>query len=624
MREFKHHLLAGGTFALLLFAVERVLVARVHLSSQPSPDGVTGWLLATAALYLGIGLAFAALVGMLPHVRKRPWLVIHLAAATTRVAAVLGVPSWYATLATAGIAALLAHPLWWLARRSVGAGALAATLATAGVVALCVVHPRGLTPPPPTPAADAPPGAPDIVVVVLDTVRRDHVSAYGHTRATTPSFDAIAASGALLEQAWSASPWSLPSHVTLFTGLNPTAHGAHYEHPVFDRAAPTLAELLGEHGYLTVGVSGNPWLSRDNGSARGFARWSDNEPVRDLSRCFLYRWLWADNLIRSKGGEDSVAQARDALLADRERPLLLFVNVFEAHSPYDAVPADCGRAFLEPGTSGWAVRRMSDRLELAQTAGTSFVPQGEDKVLSDAIYDGAVHCADALLGEVMAAVDSSGRPTVVLALADHGENLGEHAMVGHHYGLYDLLTHVPAAIAYEGEIPAGSSLAAPVRMADMLPTLLDYAGVPEESWPATEGLSLRPWLSGTATSAPPEREVFAEHYVPVFILEAFRFARPAGAFSEIDRRRRTVVQRGRRYEVDSSGGETLFDLRADPGEQRDLLAAGAHPAAGELRGLLSAWIGTTAAPWGVGPDGPPETGLDAETEERLRALGYIH
>ncbi len=622
MREFKHHLLAGATFAVLLFAAERCLVARVHLGSQPSPDGVTGWLLGTAGLYLVMGLGFGALARSVPVVRTRPWIVIHAAGLLTIIAAMVTVPNFYGTLATAGLAAFLGHPVYWLITRSARMEVAASALALVATGLLCVLHPRGLAGPQLAGPGPAAADAPDIVVVVLDTVRRDHVSAYGYALPTTPAFDAVAGHGALLDQAWSASPWSLPSHVTLFTGLSPTVHGAHYEHPVYEEEAPTLAELLADHGYLTVGASGNPWLSRDNGSARGFVHWHDNEPVRDLARCFVYRWIRADNLTRTKGGEQSVLQAREALLAERDRPLLLFVNLFEAHSPYDAVPATCGRAFLPEGTSRWAVRRMSDRLELAQTAGTSFLPQGEDKILADAIYDGAVRCADDLLGEVLAAVEQTGRPTVVVVLSDHGENHGEHAMVGHHFGLYDLLTHIPVAIRYPAEIPAGQTLDAPVRMADLMPTLLDYAGVPAERWPATEGLSLRGALAGAEHL--PQRDVFAEHYLPVFVLEAFRFARPAGAFSEVDRRRRTVVHGRYRYEADSRGDETLHDLRSDPMEQHDLLGTERDEPVEDLRQRLAAWVTDTAQPWGDRPEGLPDTGLDPETEERLRALGYIH
>ena len=627
MRDHKSALLVGPLFGLALFVAERCIVARVHLRAIPGGDELGRWLLGTAALYGVCGALLGAAALALPAVRQRPWIVAHLATATTIALAFLLVPSWYATLVTAAAAGAITHLAWAPVRLWRGAPLVATGLLAGAAIALSLVRPAPLPSAPPleTTAPAPPSDAPDILLLVLDTVRRDRVSAYGAPRATTPAFDALAGRGALLESARVSSPWSLPTHATLFTGRSPGSHGAHYEHPRLDPSVPTLAAILGAHGYRTAGVSANPWLSPHNGSARGFEQWFDAAPVRDLARCFVLRWATGGSRLRTKGGEVVAARARDLLAADRSadpRPLFLFVNVFEAHAPYDAVPADCGSAFLPEGADRADVARLATDLELAQTAGTSFLPQDEEVALSLALYDGAVHCADRVLGQILDAAAGSGRPTVTVALSDHGESLGEHGLVGHHHGLHDLLIRVPAAVAYPGEIPAGSRVEAPVRGVDVLPTLLDYAGVAPAGWPAVEGRSVRGLLAGGEDPLADGRAAFAEHFRPVFVLEAFRLARPAGRYEQVDRRRRAVFHRGYRFEEDSRGDRRLFDLTRDPLERDDLLARGEIPAA--MPALLDRLASQPA--WDAPPlaDGAlPATGLDDRTLEYLRELGYV-
>ncbi len=625
MRDLKSAFLLGPGFGLALFVAERSIVARVHLEAMPGGDEVAAWLGSTAAIYLAVGGILGGLLLILPPVRRQPWLVAHLATGLVIGLAVALLPNWYGTLLTAAVAGAATHLLWLPMRRwPLSSVPLLGALALIAAV-LCVVRPPGVPVAAPTTSTGPGVEGPDIVLVVLDTVRRDRVSAYGGPHPTTPAFDSVAARGALVEGAYVSSPWSLPSHVTLFTGLSPGLHGAHYEHPRLEAGAPTLAELLAERGYRTVGVSANPWINRANGSARGFEEWHDTAPVHDVARCFVLRWLLLDRFARTKGGEQTAERALAALTRDDDRPLFLFANVFEAHSPYDAVPAECGEAFLPDDTDRREVRRLSDRLELAQTAGASYRTEGDDASLALALYDGAVHCADRILGQILDGLPRPGRPTVTVVLSDHGESLGEHDLVGHHYGLYDSLIRVPMAVALDGEIRPGSRVAGPVRGVDLLPTVLDYAGVSLPPQLGIEGRSRRGHLAGRETDAEPgDLGAYAEHYTPVFILEAFRLARPAGRYDRVDRRRRAIFTDGYRFEEDSRGERRLFDLERDPGERTDLLVRGELPDV--MPDLLDRMAARPA--WPADPDtaadpGPPATGLDERTLEYLRELGYV-
>ncbi len=623
MRDLKSSLALGPAFGLGLFVAERCIVARVHLRAMPGGEGLTGWLAATALLYLIFGALLGALALALPPVRRRPWLIPHLATGTVIALTVAILPNWYGTLLTAAAAGLGTHLLWLPVRRWPVAALPALTVVGTLAAVLCVIRPAGV----PmsmsaSPIQAATEGAPDIALVVLDTVRRDRVSAYGGPHPTTPAFDRVAAEGALIEGAFVSSPWSLPSHATLFTGLSPGNHGAHYEHPLLDPGFPTLAAILARHGYRTVGVSANPWITQQNGSARGFDEWHDTAPVHDVARCFVLRWLIADRLLRTKGGDRTIQVTETLLSRDDERPVFLFVNVFEAHSPYDAVPAGCGQAFLPPDTSPRTVRRLADRLELAQTAGAGYLPEGEERELTLALYDGAVLCADQILEQVLEVLADRDRPRVTVVLADHGESLGEHGEVGHHFGLYDLLIRVPMAVSYPGEIPPGHRVAGPVRGVDLLPTLLDYAGVSPA--PAGEGFSVRGALAGRGDPGMSQRAAFAEHYTPVFVLEAFRLARPAGRYDQVDRRRRALFSGRYRYEEDSRGERRLYDRVRDPAEEYDLLVTGelppAMPSILDRMTARDAWRG---GPWQGPGANSTDTGLDERTLEYLRELGYV-
>ena len=185
----------------------------------------------------------------------------------------------------------------------------------------------------------APPGAPDVVLIVLDTVRARNVSAYGYDRETTPNFDALAAEGALFLRATSPSNWSLPSHASLFTGLFASGHGAHSENYHLREDVPTLAGTLAEAGWESVCFTANPWISDALGTARGFD-WSDESwrsggvgaLMNSTSRMLDYLGFRASE---DKGGSQ-VASNFDEWLAARPvdaGPYFVFLNFIEAHFP---------------------------------------------------------------------------------------------------------------------------------------------------------------------------------------------------------------------------------------------------------------------------------------------------
>ncbi|ERG89488.1 MAG: arylsulfatase A related enzyme, partial [halophilic archaeon J07HX5] len=299
---------------------------------------------------------------------------------------------------------------------------------------------------------------PNVVLVVLDTARRDRVSAYGYDRETTPNFDQFATDATLYTDPVTQAPWSVPSHASLFTGAYPAEHGASTVRPVFGADAP-LAERLRRGGYATAAVSANPYVRPANGFARGFEEFHGPSrprgaavpaPVVDklsrITRPTVHK-LTAARLRRPLERLFGLVKRRDAptvgtntdgpvadwlpaqvasVVARLSEPYFLFVNITTAHLPRSPAPAALER-FVDP--------------ELRETP---VVPNERTNALRDGLsererqaltqlYDADLRTADTQLGEVLAIVDDA----FVAVVSDHGEHLGEFGLVGHQYSVFE-------------------------------------------------------------------------------------------------------------------------------------------------------------------------------------------
>ena len=334
---------------------------------------------------------------------------------------------------------------------------------------------------------------PSFVVVVLDTVRADHTSAYGYHRDTTPNLALLSTRGVRFERAYATGHWSLPSHASLFTGLLVSRHGAHSEHLALDAHHPTLAEVLARHGYETANFTGNAWIGPGIGMTRGFQRnhesWRSYHVDIMLLGSRVYRALLAPDW--DKGGSETVAAIR-RWLSEREapRPYFLFVNLYEPHGPYQHVPRVFRRRFTDPDLSLHALEAIGNRVMTATQNGNLLSDDDAETGLD--LLDGAIAASDAMLGEILEMV---GHDPVVVVLSDHGELFGEHTLFGHSNALYEPLIRIPMVIA-GGALPSGLVAEEVVSLVDIMPTLLALAGI--ES-PAVDGIDLRPLLGKAAS-----------------------------------------------------------------------------------------------------------------------------
>jgi arylsulfatase A-like enzyme len=434
------------------------------------------------------------------------------------------------------------------------------------------------------------PRAPDIVLVLVDTLRADRLGCYGNEAGLTPFLDSFANSGVRFANAYAASAWTNPSVAALFTSRFPSQ--THITG--FDSAlAPdeeTLAERLADVGYRGVGEVANLRLTTKLGFSQGFARWKtfgDGKPradyVVDDLRTYLdrrRRWLpWG---------------------RWRRAPLFLYLHFMEPHGPYD--PPDAIRQTVAGGVDADRVADVNRRF--LDYDWQSLGP--EDVGLLGALYDGEVRAVDQALERLFEVLETRGvlDHAIVVVTADHGEEFREHGLLGHGTSLFEEQIRVPLLVRAPGW-PNGAVVETPVSLVDVAPTLLTLAGAAPE--PRFEGRSLASLVvnRGLATSS---SDVLAE------------LTSDGTVEDRAWRRHRAALIQGRsKLLVPSAAGSAplLFDLARDPGERTPLEGPMTSALAATLAAREAALAGSARAEATRVP-------LDEVTRARLRALGYAH
>jgi arylsulfatase A-like enzyme len=439
--------------------------------------------------------------------------------------------------------------------------------------------------------------SPNLVLISIDSLRADHLGAYGYARDTSPNLDRLAAEGALFEAALSSSSWTLPTHASMFTGLPQSVHGVDRTGRSLPEAAQTLAEGLAASGYRTLGVWSGPYLHPHFGLAQGFERYE---------RCTGYDIAGPEDLgpqnreVFHRSHEDitspRIVEVVEAWLAEEDpRPFFLFVHMWDVH--YDYIPPAPYDERFDPGYDGSADGRgLADASVLAGLS-----PRDREHVV--ALYDGEIAWTDMHVGKILARLERLGLAdrTVVVVTADHGEEFLEHGSFGHRKALFEESVRVPLVVRGPG-VPAGLSVVRPVSTVDLAPTLLELAGA--EPLSDVMGTSLVPLFRGE----PLEREtVVTELYLRK---ETFTAVRGGGW---------KLLLRG---EEERPVG--LWDLRADPGERRNLAAEPGGPgglgerAGTRTRAALEELARLRGLHTGARADSTPKDVL-----EELRELGYV-
>ena len=458
---------------------------------------------------------------------------------------------------------------------------------------------------------------PNVVLVVLDSVRPDHLSCYGYGRRTTPHIDRLAEESALFEQAYSTSCWTIPAHASLFTGLYPSKHGANdLATDSLDPRHSSLAEYLGKRGYRTACISCNGFISGHTGLDRGFQTSLDVGALRGGQRGLLSRTVRAAHRAcrrrtrRDRGARRATRLASDWLKEQRAAtPFFLFMNYMECHLPYRLRGPDRYRF------AGEANRELLDSViqdPFGIMAGAISLSEREVAGLQ-ALYDGALHYLDRQVGMLIACLKSAGlyEDTIFILTSDHGESFGEHGLMDHQYGLYEHLIRIPLIVKWpDGRGPIERS-SAPAQLVDVLPTL---AAIVEP------GASRAPdagWDGFDLLASPSRDAVIAEYPVPN--LRTIRRRFPDADIGRFDVGLRSI-RVGRLKLIERSDGATeLYDLEVDPGEAFNLTAE-RPDAVADLRCRLKEALGEVGDTRGATQDAEGEM---SEIRQRLKALGYI-
>lgn len=306
-------------------------------------------------------------------------------------------------------------------------------------------------------------GAPNLLLITLDTLRADHLPSYGYERHTGPNIDRLAEGGALFESAFSTSSWTLPAHASMFTGRLPSEHKADWTEPL-DGRYPTLAEALAAQGYRTGAFSANTsYVAPEWGLARGFSRFEayGNSIVADAATT-IYGKKLAVNLLPRLGYNDIPGRKRasevnrqllDWLSQSDSQPFFAFLNYFDLHDPYLTV-APYETQFSEKVTRG---ELINFQFQAGSFRRKPVLTPEEIQTEIDS-YDGCLAYLDAQLGELLAELARRGmdKNTLVVVTSDHGEAFGNHDLFGHGNSLYVETLHVPLIFYWPGKISPGA------------------------------------------------------------------------------------------------------------------------------------------------------------------------
>ncbi len=408
-------------------------------------------------------------------------------------------------------------------------------------------------------------GAPNVLLITLDTLRADRLGSYGYAAARTPHLDALAARGLRFSQATTVMPLTLPAHASLMTGTFPAYHGVRDNGGFYlGEDAETLAEVLREAGYRTAGFVSAFVLDSRWGIGQGFERFYDDFDLTEFNDApgmdaiqrpgsvvvdQALEWL------RSTGGAGGADGGDDG-------PFLAWVHLYDPHTPYQA-PEPFRSQF--PATASGA-------------------------------YDAEIAYTDAQVGRLLAALEEDGRldNTLVAVAADHGEMLGEHGEPTHGFFIYDAAVRIPMLLAGPG-IPA-AEISEQVRIVDLMPTLLARLGL--EAPAVVQGVDLMAAARGEQLRL----AGLSESWFPRFHY----------GWSEL-----TSIQDGR-YKLIRAPRRELYDLTADPGEKADL-AAERPEIAERMEAALLSMLEETEGPETQAAPRP----VDSETAAKLQALGYL-
>lgn len=395
-------------------------------------------------------------------------------------------------------------------RRALSSGAILQLVLSLGLVFSVLGCAQESTPPnPPVQSASPAPGdeippRTNVVLISIDTLRADHVSAYGYEFETTPCIDRIAEEGVLFETAIAETSWTLPAHASMLTGLPSLVHQVAFDGKRLAEGHTTMAEVLAASGYQTRAYVSAPYLHPIFGFDQGFATYEViGETIYDEPG-FSFERLESDPVLQMEFADREIQSDRnrtsreiaDAVVEDLEAvqgaPFFFFVHFFDVH--FDYIPPDAYQKKFYPDYSG-----SLDARDYGTNPKINARMSPDDLRYVKSLYDGEILWTDEHVGRIVDALDEASLRdnTLVIITSDHGEEFFEHGNKGHRYTLFDEQLLVPLILRLPNTLPSGLRIPDQVRTIDIMPTILDIIGIPTDA--LMLGRSVMPFIEADSS-----------------------------------------------------------------------------------------------------------------------------
>jgi arylsulfatase A-like enzyme len=412
-------------------------------------------------------------------------------------------------------------------------------------------------------SALVPPDTPNILLIVIDALRSDHLSSYGYERSTTPTIDGLAEQGVLFETAFGTAPYTAPSHASLLTGRYPHEHGVQWiaRRPILDNRYLTLPQALKARGYRTAAFSANRfWFTREQGFGRGFIHFEDNfRSLGDMAMRTFYgrkfeesilRWLFEDYPWRQQAKDINNSVVR-WLQRNPEKPFFAFLNYFDAHDPY-----------FPPQSYLSEFSALENPEGIINSYQNRYNPELTPQELQNEIdaYDGAISYVDDYIAQLLAEIRhlGLGDNLLVIITSDHGEAFGEHSTFTHTNSVYREEIQVPLILWHPGAIPAGVRVSPPVTNASLPATIMELISHGEQS------------LFPIQSLAPLWKDLKPHPDLPLPLVEMEHWPWMPENSPSSHGAMRSLISSDYHYIEHETLGTELYEWQKDPSESRNL------------------------------------------------------
>ncbi|HAV76780.1 MAG TPA: hypothetical protein DCX53_05430 [Anaerolineae bacterium] len=404
--------------------------------------------------------------------------------------------------------------------------------------------------------------APNVLLIVMDTLRADHLSLQGYERVTDPNLTRLANEGVMFENAYATSSWTLTSHASLFTGRWPYEHKADGGRDL-DETYPTIAEALSERGYRTGAFNGNfETVTKHWGFARGFAHFEDYYQTipqlavssvygRFMEYYVLHKVLNMEFSIDRRWAPGVNESALQWIDQDTEKPFFAFINYYDIHAPY-----------ISPERARFSeVENPGGLVNTDWTTADIYSPKTDEQIQGEIdAYDGGIYYNDQQIQILLDELDERGvlENTIVIITSDHGELFGEHGLWEHHNSLYKPVIHVPLIVWFPETVPQGIRIPTAVSNVSVPVTLLNMLGYKDQTeFPGPSLTEL--WMDPDSVAQWPD---------PIAEMAESTWVNPNHLSIKGDMT--TVISTDWQYIEHEFNGVELFNLNDDPAQQTNL------------------------------------------------------